>query len=185
MSGSEAIVSSMEPVIEEEVEGVIVACPEEEENDDEDNNVNDDDSELDLFPGGLELPPLRSPRGSIHSLYGGSNCSSRRNSNCSQGSNASTISWSSLQALRLAAVRARSTSLPQTQQNSVYEYSLLLSEADPSSLYKQGLTGEPRSRSPLLLAPPSGGEEDFAFNSLGSKAKRPTGKSFEGTGPKK
>ena len=45
------------------------------------------EDELDLFPGGLELPPLRSPRGSLHSLYG-SNCSSRKNSNCSIGSNA-------------------------------------------------------------------------------------------------
>ena len=46
-----------------------------------------EEDELDLFPGGLELPPLRSPRGSLHSLYG-SNCSSRKNSNCSVGSNA-------------------------------------------------------------------------------------------------
>lgn len=27
--------------------------------------------ELELFPGGLELPPMRSPRGSLHSIYGG------------------------------------------------------------------------------------------------------------------
>ena len=47
----------------------------------------EEEDELDLFPGGLELPPLRSPRGSLHSLYG-SNCSSRKNSNCSVGSNA-------------------------------------------------------------------------------------------------
>jgi hypothetical protein len=54
--------------------------------------------ELDLFPGGLELPPMRSPRGSIHSLYGvpaGSNCSSRRNSSQARTTNmrASSLIW--------------------------------------------------------------------------------------------
>jgi len=56
--------------------------------------------ELELFPGGLELPPMRSPRGSLHSIYGGmgtggggspsSLCGSpaRRESTCSRGSNA-------------------------------------------------------------------------------------------------
>ena len=53
----------------------------------EDEMEGEGEDELDLFPGGLELPPLRSPRGSLHSLYG-SNCSSRKNSNCSVGSNA-------------------------------------------------------------------------------------------------
>lgn len=86
------------------------------------------EDEVDLFPGGLDIP-RRSPRNSLHSLYG-SAASSRRNSNCSVGSNSSDLSWSSLQQLRLmAAARARSTSLPQ---NAVYEYSLMLSEAvDP------------------------------------------------------
>jgi hypothetical protein len=64
----------------------------EEEDDDEEGiriggggAADDAEDELDLFPGGLELPLLRSPRGSLHSLY--SNSSSRRNSNCSVGSN--------------------------------------------------------------------------------------------------
>ena len=101
----------------------------------EEDEVDDDlvDAELEAYPGGgLELPPLRSPRGSIHSLYG-SNNSSRRNSNCSQGSGSSTLSWSSLQALRLAAARARSTSLPHAaaataDATACLEYSLFLSE---------------------------------------------------------
>lgn len=90
----------------------------------------DEDDEVDLFPGGLELPAIRSPRGSIHSIMSGSSCNSRRNSacsGCSQGSNASTISWTSLQALRIAAAKARSTSLPQP--NTMLEYSLFLSES--------------------------------------------------------
>jgi hypothetical protein len=33
--------------------------------------------ELELFPGGLELPPMRSPRGSLHSIYGGGGSPSR------------------------------------------------------------------------------------------------------------
>ncbi len=70
--------------------------------------------ELELFPGGLELPPMRSPRGSLHSIYGGgggspsSLCGSpaRRESNASRGSNASTLSWTSVQALRRVAAAA-------------------------------------------------------------------------------
>ena len=56
----------------------------------------EDLDEFDLYPGALELPSLRSPRGSIcNSNYG-----SRHGSTCSQGSNSSTLSWTSLQALR-------------------------------------------------------------------------------------
>ncbi len=111
-----------------------------------------DEEEERLF---LELPPRtsRSPRNSLggggggggHHCYpgggGGYNgdSSSRNNSGCSVGSNASsTISWSSLQALRLAAAKARSSSLPHhgsiggggqeeaEMQAAVYEYSLVL-----------------------------------------------------------
>ncbi len=56
---------------------------------------NEEEDELDLFPGGLELPPMRSPRGSLHSLYG-SNSSSRRDSNCSVGSNSRRVTIVSL-----------------------------------------------------------------------------------------
>ncbi|XP_071748760.1 uncharacterized protein [Lepeophtheirus salmonis] len=66
---------------------------------------------LDTFSGCLELPPLRSPRGSMHSLFGSG--SSRRDSCCSQESNASTISWSNIQSLRLLAARAGRSSSPE------------------------------------------------------------------------
>ena len=62
--------------------------------------------EFELYPGTLELPQLRSPRGSLcNSNYG-----SRHGSTCSQGSNSSTLSWTSLQALRRIANRSRSGS---------------------------------------------------------------------------
>ena len=68
--------------------------------------TDEDDDEFDLYPDVLELPPLRSPRGSINSLYGsrhgsrhgsivlelpsgsrhGSRQGSRQGSNCSQAS---------------------------------------------------------------------------------------------------
>ena len=96
------------------------------------------EQELELFPGGLELPRFRSPRGSIHSLIGSAS-SSRRNS--SQGSNSSTISWSSLQALRLAAARARSTSLPQQQQQQ---------QQQPQQQQQQGHNVEEKDKSSLL-----------------------------------
>ena len=38
--------------------------------------------ELELFPGGLELPPMRSPRGSLHSIYGGGGSPSRLLQSC-------------------------------------------------------------------------------------------------------
>ena len=66
----------------------------------------EEEDELDLFPGGLELPPLRSPRGSLHSLYG-SNCSSRKNSNCSVGSNARRRRSQELPDLCLSLLSAR------------------------------------------------------------------------------
>ena len=66
----------------------------------------EEEDELDLFPGGLELPPLRSPRGSLHSLYG-SNCSSRKNSNCSVGSNARWRRTYNLLYLSLSLLSAR------------------------------------------------------------------------------
>jgi hypothetical protein len=53
----------------------------------------------------------------------------------------STLSWTSLHALRLTAARARSVSLPhsgrqQPPQDSVLDYSLILSEAQPAEYQK-------------------------------------------------
>ena len=54
----------------------------------EDETEPGEEDEFDLYPDVLELPPLRSPRGSINSIYGssrnGSRHGSRHGSNCSQ-----------------------------------------------------------------------------------------------------
>ncbi len=117
----------------------------------------------------LELPSrhCRSPRGSLSgaagiaiasSSGGGGDDSSRNNSGCSVGSNASsTISWSSLQALRLAAAKARSTSLPHHVSGahddmSIYEYSLVLAASGGGSL-ENGASPSPSSSSRARSSP--------------------------------
>ena len=66
------------------------------------NETDEDDDEFDLYPDVLELPNLRSPRGSINSLYGygsrhgsrhGSRQGSRQGSNCSQVQNQPRFSY--------------------------------------------------------------------------------------------
>ncbi len=147
------------------------------EEEDEEEVGNEDEDER-FF---LELPRMfRSPRNSLTggclgvgggltgicgggggngSGGGGADSSSRNNSGCSVGSNASsTISWSSLQALRLAAAKARSTSLPHhgcyagpvgssggnsgdeeaEMQAAVYEYSMVLAGTDVSTIARGG-----------------------------------------------
>ncbi len=101
------------------------------------SSVDDEDlDEFDLYPGTLELPNLRSPRGSINSNYG-----SRHGSTCSQGSNSSTLSWTSLQALRRIANQSRAGSIVgkvSQMQTHLYEHSMTYGDCNPDE-YRQTL----------------------------------------------